>query len=45
MLIYKQAFVFGSYGYSTAVALVLTLLVAGLALLQVRYLQSREVTY
>jgi multiple sugar transport system permease protein len=44
-LIYKQAFVFGAYGYSTAVALVLTLLVAGLALLQVRYLQSREVTY
>jgi raffinose/stachyose/melibiose transport system permease protein len=44
-LIYKQAFVFGQYGYSTAVALVLTLLVAGLALLQVRYLQSREVTY
>jgi raffinose/stachyose/melibiose transport system permease protein len=44
-LIYKQAFVFGAYGYSTAVALVLTLLVAGLALVQVRYLQSREVTY
>ena len=44
-LIYKQAFVFGAYGYSTAVALVLTLLVAGLALLQVRYLQGREVTY
>jgi raffinose/stachyose/melibiose transport system permease protein len=44
-LIYKQAFVFGQYGYSTAVALVLTLLVAGLALLQLRYLQSREVTY
>jgi raffinose/stachyose/melibiose transport system permease protein len=44
-LIYKQAFVFGQYGCSTAVALVLTLLVAGLALLQVRYLQSREVTY
>jgi raffinose/stachyose/melibiose transport system permease protein len=44
-LIYKQAFVFGQYGYSTAVALVLTLLVASLALLQLRYLQSREVTY
>ncbi len=44
-LIYKQAFVFGQYGYSTAVALVLTLLVAALALLQLRYLQSREVTY
>jgi raffinose/stachyose/melibiose transport system permease protein len=44
-LIYKQAFVFGQFGYSTAVALVLTLLVAALALLQLRYLQSREVTY
>jgi len=44
-LIYKQAFVFGEFGYSTAVALVLALLVAGLALLQLRYLQSREVTY
>ncbi len=42
-LIYKQAFVFGQYGYSTAVALVLALLVAGLALIQMRYLQSREV--
>jgi raffinose/stachyose/melibiose transport system permease protein len=42
-LIYKQAFVFGQYGYSTAVALVLALLVSGLALLQLRYLQSREV--
>ena len=39
-LIYKQAFVFGEYGYSTAVALVLTLLVSGLALIQMRYLQS-----
>ena len=29
-LIYKQAFVFGQFGYSTAVALVLALLVAGL---------------
>src|SRR4051812_39566905 len=44
-LIYKQAFVFGSYGYSTAVALVLAILVSGLALVQMRYLQSREVTY
>jgi raffinose/stachyose/melibiose transport system permease protein len=37
--------VFGQYGYSTAVALVLALLVSGLALIQLRYLQSREVTY
>jgi len=44
-LIYKQAFVFGEFGYSTAVALVLALLVAALALFQLRYLQSREVTY
>jgi raffinose/stachyose/melibiose transport system permease protein len=43
-LIYKQAFVFGRYGYSTAVALVLALLVSALALIQMRYLQSREVT-
>jgi raffinose/stachyose/melibiose transport system permease protein len=43
-LIYKQAFVFGKYGYSTAVALVLALLVSGLAILQMRYLQSREVS-
>ena len=42
-LIYKQAFVFGAYGYSTAVALVLALLVAALALLQLRVLQRREV--
>jgi raffinose/stachyose/melibiose transport system permease protein len=42
-LIYKQAFVFGQYGYSTAVALVLALLVAALALVQLRLLQSREV--
>jgi raffinose/stachyose/melibiose transport system permease protein len=44
-LIYKQAFVFGEFGYSTAVALVLALLVSALALLQLRVLQSREVTY
>ena len=44
-LIYKQAFVFGQYGYSTAVALVLAILVAALALIQMRFLQSREVTY
>jgi raffinose/stachyose/melibiose transport system permease protein len=44
-LIYKQAFVFGSYGYSTAVALVLTLLVSALALVQLHFLRAREVTY
>ncbi len=43
-LIYKEAFVFGHYGYSTAVALVLALFVAAIALVQLRYLQGREVT-
>jgi raffinose/stachyose/melibiose transport system permease protein len=42
-LIYKQAFVFGSYGYSTAVALVLAILVAAVSLVQLKYLRSREV--
>jgi raffinose/stachyose/melibiose transport system permease protein len=44
-LIYKQAFVFGKYGYSTAVALVLAILVTAIALVQLRFLRSREVTY
>ena len=43
-LIYKQAFVFGSFGYSTAVALVLAILVAAVSLVQLKYLRSREVT-
>jgi raffinose/stachyose/melibiose transport system permease protein len=43
-LIYKQAFVFSSYGYSTAVALVLAILVAAVSLVQLKYLRSREVT-
>jgi raffinose/stachyose/melibiose transport system permease protein len=42
-LIYKQAFVFGRYGYSTAVALVLAIIVSAVALVQLRYLRSREV--
>ena len=42
-LIYKQAFVFGSYGYSTAVALVLAILVAAVSLVQLKYLRNREV--
>ena len=42
-LIYKQAFVFGSYGYSTAVALVLAILVAAVSLVQLKYLRSREI--
>jgi raffinose/stachyose/melibiose transport system permease protein len=44
-LIYKQAFVFGKYGYSTAVALVLAILVSAIALIQLRFLRSREVSY
>ena len=42
-LIYKQAFVFGNYGYSTAVALVLAILVAAVSLVQLKVLRSREV--
>jgi raffinose/stachyose/melibiose transport system permease protein len=42
-LIYKQAFVFSAYGYSTAVALVLAILVAAIAMVQLKYLRSREV--
>ncbi|MEV0622270.1 sugar ABC transporter permease [Nonomuraea sp. NPDC050404] len=43
-VLYKQAFVFGKFGYSTAVALVLALFVAAVSLVQVYYLRSREVT-
>ena len=42
-LIYKQAFVFGNYGYSTAVALVLAILVAAVSLVQLKILRGREV--
>lgn len=41
-VLYKQAFVFGKYGYSTAIALVLALFVAAVSLVQIRYLRSRE---
>jgi raffinose/stachyose/melibiose transport system permease protein len=43
-VLYKQAFVFGNYGYSTAIALVLALFVAAVSLIQIYYLRSREVT-
>lgn len=43
-LIYKQAFVFGNYGYSTAIALVLSVFVAAVAFVQLHYLRRREVT-
>jgi raffinose/stachyose/melibiose transport system permease protein len=42
-VLYKQAFVFGNYGYSTAIALVLALFVAAVSLIQVNYLRGREV--
>ncbi|MES9541707.1 MULTISPECIES: sugar ABC transporter permease [unclassified Actinomadura] len=42
-VLYKQAFVFGNYGYSTAIALVLALFVAAVSLIQIRYLRGREV--
>ena len=43
-VLYKQAFVFGHFGYSTAIALVLALFVAAVSLVQIHYLRSREVT-
>lgn len=43
-VIYKQAFVFGNYGYSTAIALVLALFVAAVSLVQIHFLRGREVT-
>jgi raffinose/stachyose/melibiose transport system permease protein len=42
-VLYKQAFVFGKFGYSTAIALVLALFVAAVSLVQIYYLRSREV--
>ena len=41
-VLYKEAFVFGNYGYSTAVALVLALFVAAASLVQLHYLRRRE---
>ncbi|MEU0569906.1 sugar ABC transporter permease [Nonomuraea sp. NPDC005983] len=43
-VLYKQAFVFGKFGYSTAIALVLALFVAAVSLVQVYYLRRREVS-
>ncbi|WP_431907323.1 carbohydrate ABC transporter permease [Nonomuraea jabiensis] len=43
-VLYKQAFVFGKFGYSTAIALVLALFVAAVSLVQVYYLRNREVS-
>jgi raffinose/stachyose/melibiose transport system permease protein len=43
-VLYKEAFVYGHFGYSTAVALVLALFVAAVSMVQIHYLRSREVT-
>ncbi|MFF3630804.1 carbohydrate ABC transporter permease [Streptomyces sp. NPDC002164] len=43
-VLYKEAFVYGKFGYSTAVALVLALFVAAVSLVQLRALRAREVT-
>ncbi|GAA2073943.1 sugar ABC transporter permease [Actinomadura alba] len=43
-VLYKEAFVFGKFGYSTAIALVLALFVAAVSLVQIGYLRRREVT-
>ncbi|MER5847600.1 sugar ABC transporter permease [Streptomyces sp. NPDC002012] len=43
-VLYKEAFVYGKFGYSTAVALVLALFVAAVSLVQLRCLRAREVT-
>ena len=42
-VLYKEAFVYGKFGYSTAVALVLALFVAAVSLLQLHALRAREV--
>lgn len=43
VVMYKEAFVSGRYGYSTAIALVLTMIVFAFALLQLRALRRFEV--
>jgi raffinose/stachyose/melibiose transport system permease protein len=43
-VLYKQAFVYGKFGYSTAIALVLALFVAAVSFVQIAYLRSRETT-
>ena len=40
--VYKQAFVFGRFGYSTSLALVLTLLIALMSVVQLLVLRRRE---
>ena len=42
-VLYEQAFIVGAYGYGTAIALVLTLIVACIAMIQLKVLRSQEV--
>jgi len=42
-VLYKQAFIVGAYGYGTAIALVLALIVACIAMIQLKVLRSQEV--
>lgn len=43
LLMYREAFVFGKYGYGTAIALVLTMIVAACAFLQLKFTRRFEV--
>src|SRR5690606_40474085 len=43
LIMYKEAFVSGRYGYSTAIALVLTMIVFAFAMIQLRALRRFEV--
>lgn len=42
-VLFKQTFMYGRFGYGAMIALVLTLIVAVFAFVQLRYLRSREV--
>jgi raffinose/stachyose/melibiose transport system permease protein len=42
-LVYKEAFVAGRFGYATAIAFVLAIIVTAVSLVQLHYLRSREV--
>ncbi|WP_299429597.1 carbohydrate ABC transporter permease [uncultured Meiothermus sp.] len=43
VFLFRQAFLFGNYGYGMAIALVLTIIVTVVALIQLKILRSREV--
>jgi raffinose/stachyose/melibiose transport system permease protein len=42
-VLYEQAFIVGAYGYGTAIALVLALIVACISMIQLKVLRSQEV--